>query len=210
MQEESKLKHMVTSQIISRGIENSRVIDAMLSVPRHRFVPEESSAHAYEDQPLPIGHHQTISQPYIVAYMTELASPGVPDRALEIGTGSGYQAAILSRIVREVFTIEILEPLFSAATGRFRKLKYDNIRTLHGDGSHGWPDQAPFDIIIATAAPGSRIPDALIEQLAPSGRLIIPVGNAFQNIIRVTRKGDSVIEETLLPVRFVPMTGDAC
>ncbi|HEU5179854.1 MAG TPA: protein-L-isoaspartate(D-aspartate) O-methyltransferase [Candidatus Polarisedimenticolia bacterium] len=198
---------MVTQQIAGRGIRDPRVLEAMRTVPRHRFVPESWADAAYSDQPLPIGFGQTISQPYIVALMTELAQPGPGDKALEIGTGSGYQAAVLARLVKQVVTIEIVEPLGREAAGRLAALGVDNVTVRIGDGYQGWKEEAPYDIILVTAAP-EQVPQALLDQLAPGGRLVLPVGPAggIQNL-RVIGKALSgeVTTRELLPVRFVPM-----
>ena len=188
---------------------SERVIGAMDAVPRHRFVPAGELRHAYENRPLPIGHGQTISQPYIVALMTELLQPEAGDVMLEVGTGSGYQAAVLSELVARVYTIEIVEPLARLAEDRLRRLGYANVEVKLGDGYHGWPDHAPFDGIIVTAA-SSAIPPPLIQQLKPGGRMVIPVGAPFltQNLILLEKdaKGN-VSTTTVLPVAFVPLTG---
>jgi protein-L-isoaspartate(D-aspartate) O-methyltransferase len=196
---------MVREQIESRGVRDARVLAAMRKVERHQFVPEALRALAYTDQPLPIGNGQTISQPYIVAYMTEALELKPSDRVLEIGTGSGYQAAVLAELVREVYSIEIVEPLAKEAKERLRQFK--NIRLRTGNGYRGWPEAAPFDAIMVTAAP-ERIPSALLDQLAPGGRLIVPVGTMFQELIRVRRTPEGIKQETLIPVRFVPMVGE--
>lgn len=189
------------------GVDSRVALDAMRSVPRHEFVPPEYSNRAYGDHPLPIGLGQTISQPYIVAYMTEMveAQPGM--KVLEVGTGSGYQAAVLAAAGCEVYTIEIFAELAQSAGERLERLGYDRITTRHGDGHFGWEEHAPFDAIIVTAAAGF-IPPALIDQLKPGGRMIIPVGNAYavQNLILVTKGVDGDVRtRALLPVRFVPM-----
>ncbi len=202
-------REMVRRQIEARGIRNPRVLAAMRKVPRHEFVPERVRRLAYADGPLPIGHGQTISQPYIVALMTELASPDPGDRALDIGTGSGYQAAVLAEIVEHVYSIEILEPLAEEAARRLRRLGYENVEVRCGDGYRGWPEHAPFDVIILAAAP-DHIPQPLIDQLAPGGRLVLPVGEGDQELVVVTRRADGSIERrNVIPVRFVPMTGEA-
>lgn len=191
------------------AVRDPRVLEVMRRVPRHRFVPPEMVPHAYEDRPLPIGHGQTISQPYIVAKMTELVEPKAEHRALEIGTGSGYQAAVLAELVKEVYTIEIVEPLGRAAAERLRALGYRNVFTRIGDGYQGWPEKAPFDIIVVTAAP-ERIPPALIEQLRPGGKMILPMGRAWQTqILTLVTKGSrgpmDYTAREIMPVAFVPM-----
>lgn len=195
---------MVVDQIASRGIKDSKVLDAMRKVPRHFFVPENQRSGAYEDYPLPIGQGQTISQPYIVAYMTEAAKLTSNDKVLEIGTGSGYQAAILGEIVKEVYTIEILKPLADSASEMLRNLGYKNITVICGDGYEGLKEQAPFDAIIVTAAP-LEIPPKLIEQLKVGGRMVIPVGSFFQELYLLTKTQTGINKQQLLPVRFVPM-----
>jgi len=199
---------MVQEQLEARGIHDPRVLAALRKVPRHLFVPDPQSAHAYEDRPLPIGEGQTISQPFIVAAMTELAAAGPDARVLEIGTGSGYQAAVLAELAREVYTIEIVEPLAARADALLRQLGYANVKTRAGDGYRGWPEAAPFDAIVVTAAP-PRIPEPLKQQLKPGGRLVVPVGETMQKLVVVTRTDDGFSERTVLPVRFVPMTGEA-
>jgi protein-L-isoaspartate(D-aspartate) O-methyltransferase len=191
-----------------RGIQDERVLAAMRSVPRHEFVPPEQRAFAYEDRPLPIGYEQTISQPFIVALMTEQLAPRAGDKVLEVGTGSGYQAAVLAGLVKEVFSIEIVEPLARRAAADLQRLGYTNVFVKAGDGYQGWPEHAPFDAIIVTCAP-DQIPAALIEQLRDGGRMIIPVGpeHAVQELIRVEKTGGEVMKRTVIPVRFVPMTG---
>ncbi len=202
---------MVTDHLVARyGMSNQRVLDAMRKVPRHRFVPEAMRPHAYDDRPLPIGHDQTISQPYIVARMTELARPEKTSRALDVGTGSGYQAAVLAELVESVFSIEILCPLADDAARRLATLSYDNVTVRCGDGYGGWPSEAPFDVIIVAAAP-PVIPQPLIDQLAPGGRLVIPVGpqRAPQTLTVLEKGVDGAVrrfEDGL--VRFVPMTGE--
>lgn len=196
---------MVDQQIVARGISDPRVIAAMREVPRHEFVPDDLQSMAYEDTPLSIGEGQTISQPYIVALMTELARPQPTDRALEVGTGSGYQAAVLARLVSRVYTIEIVESLARQAAKRLEPLS--NVETRIGDGHAGWPEAAPFDIILVTAAP-ERVPPALVEQLKPGGRLVIPVGSIadLQELRLIERDADGQLRErTITPVRFVPL-----
>jgi len=196
---------MVKTQIQDRGITNIAVLDAMRKVPRHLFIPKEYQDQAYNDYPLPIGYGQTISQPFIVAYMTEALKPGTKMKALEIGTGSGYQAAVLAEMVDKVFTIEIVPELAVESAERLKKMGYDNITCKFGDGYQGWKEHAPFDLIIVTAA-ADQIPPPLIEQLAENGRLIIPVGApaAVQELILITKKNSKTIEKRLTYVRFVP------
>jgi protein-L-isoaspartate(D-aspartate) O-methyltransferase len=204
-------RDMVEHQLAARGIDDPRVLDAMRAVQRHRLVPAHLAAEAYEDRPLPIGHGQTISQPYIVALMTQLADVSPTDRVLEVGTGSGYQAAVLAELAQSVYTIEIVTPLAEQAARDLRALGYDNIEVRAGDGYAGWPEHAPFDAIVVTAAP-ERIPAPLLEQLRPGGRLVIPVGpvHAAQELRLVEKQADgSVRERGVIPVRFVPLTGDA-
>ena len=202
---EAARNRMVKTQIQDRGITNMAVLDAMRKVPRHLFIPKEYQDQAYNDYPLPIGYGQTISQPFIVAYMTEALRPGKKMKALEIGTGSGYQAAILAEIVDKVYTIEIVPELAKESAQRFKEMDYENIICKYGDGYQGWKEYAPFDIIIVTAA-ADKIPPPLIEQLAENGRLIIPVGApaAVQELILITKKNGKTIEKRLTYVRFVP------
>jgi len=200
-------KKMVEEQLAAPGrdIKNSRVLEAMGTVPRHEFVPEAARNFAYWDGPLPIGYGQTISQPYVVAFMTEQIDPKPTDRVLEIGTGSGYQAAVLSRLVAEVYTIEIIEPLAKRAEADLKRLGYNNVQVLAGDGYQGWPAHAPFDAIIVTCAP-DQIPQPLVEQLRDGGRMIIPVGPLENQQLYLLRKhGTKVEQQAILPVRFVPM-----
>lgn len=188
-----------------RDIKDQRVLDAMRRVPRHEFVPEEYRDQAYDDHPLPIGYGQTISQPYIVAFMTEQLRPKPTDRVLEIGTGSGYQAAVLSLLVAEVYTIEIIEPLARRAAQDLARLGYNNVKVRHGDGYLGWPEAAPFDSIIVTCAP-DEVPQTLIDQLKEGGRMIIPVGDlGDQDLWLLVKEGNVVRRQAVLPVRFVPM-----
>ncbi len=201
-------EQMVQQQIAARGVRDPRVLQAMKDVPRHLFVPPEVQTHAYQDTPLPIGYGQTIYQPYIVGFMTEALKLRPQDRVLEVGTGSGYQAAILSILVREVYSIEIIEPLARQAADRLNRLGYANVKVCAGDGYQGWPEAAPFDAIIVTAAP-DHVPKPLLDQLAPGGRLVIPVGEYFQTLKRIVRTERGFKTEELLPVRFVPMTGEA-
>ena len=203
-------KKMVNTQIKLRGIRDPNVLTAMNTVPRHAFVLPRYQSQAYADYPLPIDHNQTISQPYIVAFMTEALALDPNDRVLEIGTGSGYQAAVCAEIAKEVFTIEIVKPLARSAAKRLKDLAYTNVHVKAGDGFFGWPDHAPFDAIIGTAAAG-RIPPALLEQLKPGGLMILPVEDhqGFQHLILITKDSDGAIhKKTILPVRFVPMTGE--
>jgi len=200
---EHRLK-MVETQIISRGITDERVIAAMKKVPRHLFVPAEMVDYAYNDEPVPIGEGQTISQPYIVAYMTEALHLQPEDKVLEIGTGSGYQTAILAELVKEVYTVEIIASLSLRAQEVLGKLGYRNIYFKIGDGTFGWEENSPYEAIMVTAAP-ARIPEQLEKQLKPGGRLIIPVGSAFQDLYLVTRERDGFKRKKLLPVRFVPL-----
>ena len=199
---------MVQSQIVRRGVKDPLTVAAMKAVPRHRFVPESLRGQAYADHPLPIGLDQTISQPYIVAYMTEALALEGGEKVLEIGTGSGYQAAVLAEIADSVFSIEILKPLSDRASEQLSALGYKNVYVRCGDGYQGWPDHAPFDAIIVTAAP-DHIPRPLKDQLKIGGRLIIPVGARYQELLRITRTEKGFEEKRLLPVRFVPMTGEA-
>lgn len=201
---------MVETQLEAPGrdIRDQRVLNAMRKVPRHEFVPPPYRSEAYEDHPLPIGHGQTISQPYIVAFMTEKISPQPTDRILEIGTGSGYQAAILAELAAEVYSIEIIEPLANFARNNLLRLGYKNVHLRTGDGYLGWPEAAPFDAIIVTCAP-NQIPQPLIDQLRDGGRMIIPVGNQVQELILLQKHGSVLHQQAVLPVRFVPMTGKA-
>jgi protein-L-isoaspartate(D-aspartate) O-methyltransferase len=202
-------KRMVQYQLagLERGITNARVLTVMGEVPRHEFVPPAWRAEAYEDRPLPIGHGQTISQPFVVAFMTERLEPQPTDKVLEIGTGSGYQAAVLAKLVREVYTIEILEPLARRAEADLKRLGFTNVFVRTGDGYLGWPEAAPFDAVIVTCAP-EHIPQPLVDQLKEGGRMIIPVGPAGEQELILLRKQAGKIERrAVLPVRFVPMTG---
>ncbi|MDJ0846853.1 MAG: protein-L-isoaspartate(D-aspartate) O-methyltransferase [Myxococcota bacterium] len=199
---------MVRDQIEARGVRDPRVLAALRKVPRHELVPEAQRSYAYEDRPLPIGHGQTISQPYIVAIMTEHLDLQGDERVLEVGTGSGYQAAVLGELAKEVYSIEIVEPLAERAGKDLARLGYPQIQVRHGDGYRGWPEHAPFDAIIVTAAP-DHVPQPLVEQLAEGGRLVIPVGRWAQDLLLVTRDAKGVHEQRLIGVRFVPMTGEA-
>lgn len=199
-------KKMVNRQLKARDIKDKVTLNAMMVVPRHLFVPKSQLSHAYEDGPLPIGNGQTISQPYIVAYMTEALQLTSSDKVLEIGTGSGYQAAVLAEIVDSVYTIEIVEPLGLRAKQLLEDLDYDNVTVRIGDGYHGWEAHAPFDAIIVTAAV-EEVPKPLLEQLKDGGRLIIPAGDSGDRVLKlITRKKDVYDFEDLLPVRFVPFT----
>ena len=198
---------MVTEQIATRGVRDERTLAAMRTVPRHLFVPEDVAPQAYADHPLPIGHGQTISQPYVVAFMTEALGLDGDETVLEIGTGSGYQAAVLAEIVPRVYSIEIVAPLAREAAVRLRELGYENVEVRSGDGYAGWPEAAPFDAIIVTAA-APRIPEPLKQQLRDGGRLILPVGDDWQELVVVTRRGNRFEEKRVLAVRFVPMTGE--
>lgn len=199
-------EEMVRYQIAKRGVTDSRVLDAMRKVPRELFVPDGERIRAYRDGPLPIGSGQTISQPYIVAYMTEQLSVGSGDRVLEIGTGCGYQTAVLAELAAHVYTIEIIADLSERSRKILTGLGYENISYRVGDGSLGWPEQAPFDAIMVTAAPGG-IPGELKKQMAEGGRMIIPAGTFAQKIYKLVRTEEGYIEEPLIGVRFVPMTG---
>jgi protein-L-isoaspartate(D-aspartate) O-methyltransferase len=197
---------MVNKQIVKRGIRNPLTIKAMEKVPRHLFVPPDYTDRAYEDNPLPIGYEQTISQPFIVAYMTEIAKPSKWKKVLEIGTGSGYQAAVLAEIVDTVYTIEIIPELAKQSTARLAKLGYKNVVTKQGDGYKGWKEHAPYDIIIVTAA-DDHIPQPLIDQLAENGRLVMPIGSpsSAQQLVLATKKNGKIDKRKLAMVRFVPL-----
>ena len=204
----SSASMMVERQLRARGIDDPRTLQAMAKVPRDKFVPKELTARAYEDNPLPIGFGQTISQPYIVAFMTQALKPKPTDRVLEIGTGSGYQAAVLSELVAQVYTIEIVRPLAQRAAVVLQALGYKNVLVKGGDGYKGWPEHAPFDSIIVTAAP-DHVPQPLIEQLKEGGRLIIPVGKTYaQRLYAYEKRGGALKETAVIPVRFVPLTRD--
>ena len=202
-------RQMVERQLMTRGINDQRVLAAMAKVPREEFVTPESRSASYEDGPLPIGYGQTISQPYIVAFMTEQLRPKPSDRVLEIGTGSGYQAAILAELVSDVYSIEIVEPLAKNAEATLQQLGYKNVHLKIGDGYKGWSDAAPFDAIIVTCAP-DKVPQPLIDQLKDGGRMVIPVGNTFaQELYLLEKKNGQLKQSATLPVRFVPMAGEA-
>ena len=198
-------QRMVEQQLKARGINDERVLAAMAKVPREEFVPADARVEAYEDGPLPIGYNQTISQPYIVAFMTEQLRPKPSDRVLEIGSGSGYQAAILAELVADVYTIDIVEPLAKSAETTLQRLGYKNVHFKVGDGYKGWPEEAPFDAVIVTCAP-EKVPEPLVDQLKDSGRMIIPVGERFaQQLYLLEKKNGQLKESVTLPVRFVPM-----
>lgn len=199
---------MVRIQLESRDIEDGLVLAAMRKVPRHLFVPEDVRRYAYDDYPLPIGHDVTISQPYIVAIMSELSGAKKGSRVLEVGTGSGYQAAVLHEMGADVYTIEIIEPLAKEARGTLARLGYKRIHVRHGDGYAGWPEHAPFDAIVVTAAP-PRVPEPLKQQLKVGGRLVVPVGRTYQELVVITRTSTGFKRRSVIPVRFVPMTGAA-
>ena len=204
-------ERLVSGYVEPAGVRNPAVLAAMRKVPRHLFVPSDGQAEAYDDHPLPIGHEQTISQPSLVAYMTESLRVDRSARVLEIGTGSGYQAAILGELVREVYTIEIVRSLGDEAARRLKQMGYENIHVRVGDGYQGWPERAPFDAIIVTCAPES-VPKPLVDQLKPGGRICIPVGPTLgpQELYLMTKRDDGMLErKSVLPVRFVPMTGQA-
>jgi len=202
---------MVSEQLAGpgRNITNARVLEVMGRVPRHEFVPASEQDEAYDDRPLPIGYGQTISQPYIVAFMTEALDPKPTDRVLEIGTGCGYQAAVLAELVAEVYSIEIVKPLAEQARETLQRLGYRNIQIKAGDGYAGWPEHAPFDAVIVTCAP-DRVPQPLVDQLRDGGKMIVPVGGAFeQELVLLEKRGREARQRAVLPVRFVPMTGQA-
>lgn len=204
-------KRMVRDQLQGwlHAITNERVLTAMGKVPRHEFVPEDLRDCAYQDGPLPIGYGQTISQPFVVAFMTEKLEPKPADRVLEIGTGSGYQAAVLAELVAEVYTIEIVEPLARRAEADLKRLGFTNIHVHVGDGYQGWPEKGPFDAIIVTCAP-EKVPQPLVDQLKVGGRMIVPVGaSGYQELVLFSKAGDRLEKRAVLPVRFVPMTGEA-
>jgi protein-L-isoaspartate(D-aspartate) O-methyltransferase len=205
----SERQRMVQEQLMPRGVHDERVLAAISKVPREEFVPQDSRAASYTDQPLPIGYGQTISQPYIVAFMTEQLRPSSSDRVLEIGTGSGYQAAVLAELVAEVYSIEIIEPLAKTAEATLERLGYKNVQVKVGDGYKGWPEHAPFDAIIVTCAP-DRVPQSLVDQLKDGGRMVIPVGDRFaQELYLLEKKNGQLKQSATLPVRFVPMAGEA-
>lgn len=201
--------NMVAEQLRRRGLRDERVLAAMTRVPRHLFVPAEARAESYEDRPLAIGEGQTISQPYMVAVMTQTLELTGEERILEIGTGSGYQTAVLAELAREVYTVERLRPLFQNAESRLRELGYGNIRCRLGDGSQGWPEEAPFEGILVTAG-APEVPEALKDQLSPGGRLVIPVGSRYsQNLLKIRRAGMRYEEEEITGCVFVPLVGES-
>jgi len=201
-------QQMVQQQLMARGIHEERVLAAMTKVPREEFVPLDSRAVSYEDGPLPIGYGQTISQPYVVAFMTEQLRPKPSDRVLEVATGSGYQAAILAELVSDVYSIEIVEPLAKGAEATLQRLGYKNVHVKIGDGYKGWPEAGPFDAIIVTCAP-DKIPQPLVDQLKDDGRMVIPVGDRFaQQLYLLEKKNGQLKQSATLPVRFVPMTSE--
>lgn len=202
-------QEMVESQLRGRDITNARVLAAMQRVERHRFIGPVEQEEAYDDHPLPIGHGQTISQPYIVALMAQLADPKPTSRALEVGSGCGYQAAVLAELAGEVYGIEILEPLEAAAEQRLAELGYRNVMLRCGDGYRGWPEHAPYDCILVSAA-AEHVPQPLLDQLAPGGRLVIPVGAWYQNLLLIEKQPDGSLRRVnVAPVAFVPLTGEA-
>jgi len=201
-------QQMVENDLRGRDITDPRVLEVMGRVARQKFVPPSLEAKAYDDHPLPIGHGQTISQPYIVALMTQLAKTNPEAKALDIGTGSGYQAAVLAELCKEVYGIEIIEPLAEDAKQRLRRLGYGNVTVRCGDGYRGWPEHAPFDVIVVAAAAG-HVPQPLVDQLAPNGRIVIPVGRSYQELLLIEKRADgSVRQQRIAAVAFVPMTGE--
>lgn len=200
---------MVEEQMAARGISDPATLEAMRAVPRHEFLPLRLRGEAYGDYPLPIGYGQTISQPYIVAFMTEAIRPRPGEKILEVGAGSGYQAAVLAQMGADVYTVEIVEPLAEMAAQTLERLGYKNAHVRHGDGYRGWPEHAPFDAIIVTCAP-DKIPPDLVTQLKDGGRMIIPVGGGMeQELVLLRKNGEQIEKQSVLPVRFVPMTGEA-
>lgn len=196
---------MVDDQLRSRDIIDRKVLEVMGRIPREKFVPQDERRYAYDDRPVPIGHDQTISQPYIVALMTQLAVPSHSDRVLDVGVGSGYQSAVLAEMCQHVYGVEILEPLATAASQRLAKLGHKNVTVRCGDGRQGWPEHAPFQVIIVAAA-ADRVPQALLDQLAPGGRLVIPVGDYYQDLLLIVKRPDGTLyRRSVIPVRFVPL-----
>ena len=205
---EKKKKRMIENDLKGRNIKDEKILEAFLEVPREKFVPERFYGDSYADRPLPIGEGQTISQPYIVAEMVRVANPSADDKALEVGSGSGYAAAILSRIVKKVYGIERFESLVKESKKRLKELDYDNVIIKKGDGSKGWEEKSPFDIIIVSAA-ASRVPDKLLEQLAENGRMIIPIGNQFrQELIYYKKENGEINKKVITYVRFVPLISE--
>jgi len=200
---------MVQQHLVERGIKDKRVLDAFRTVPRHKFLPPETQRMAYDDESIPIGEGQTITPPYDVAFMTETLEPKPTDKVYEVGTGSGYQASILSRLVKDVYSVEIHRPLGERAAGVIKELGYTNIHTRVGDGYAGWPEEAPFDAIIVTCAP-TKVPPPLVEQLKEGGRMVIPLGGKFdQRVHLMIKKDGKLVDKALRPTLFVPMTGEA-
>jgi protein-L-isoaspartate(D-aspartate) O-methyltransferase len=205
----SERLEMVRRQIAGRGVKDSAVLAAMRTVPRHEFLPQDLADRAYEDRPHPIGLGQTISQPYIVALMTEMCGLRGGERVLEVGTGSGYQAAVLAEIASRVYTVEILEPLLRQAAETLERLAYRNVVARFADGGYGWEEAGPFDAILVTAAPVRDVPELLPAQLADGGRLVAPVGGLDQRLLTITRRGERFLRKSGTAVRFVPLTGSA-
>jgi protein-L-isoaspartate(D-aspartate) O-methyltransferase len=203
----SKREDMVSQTIERRGVTNEAVLKSMMTVKRHLFVPENVVSNAYDDRPLPIGYGQTISQPFIVAYMTDIINPKPHYKVLEIGTGSGYQAAVLAEVVKEVYTIEIIPELGNAASARLKKLEYNNVNVKVADGYFGWSEHGPYDAIVVTAA-AEFVPPPLLEQLKEGGKIVIPIGSPFmnQNLMLIEKKGKKITTKSLMPVAFVPFT----
>lgn len=202
----ARQRQRLVAQLKAEGIKSQAVLDALLKVPRHKFVPASSRHLSYENRPLPIGQGQTISQPFIVAYMTEAAEIASGEKVLEIGTGSGYQAAVLGELAKQVYSIEIIPELAEGARTVLRELGYKNVEVRTGNGYAGWPEHAPFDAIVVTAAP-DEVPKALVDQLAVRGKMVVPVGSAFQQMVIINRTESGVVERRTIPVAFVPMTG---
>ena len=199
-------RRKLVAALKSQGLKNQTVLDALRKVPRHKFVPASHRHRAYENRALPIAHDQTISQPYIVGYMTEAAEIAPGDRVLEIGTGSGYQAAVLAELAKEVYSIEIVPALAEGARSILTELGYKNVQVKNGNGYLGWPEHAPFDAIVVTAAP-DEVPQALVDQLAVGGKMVVPVGSQFQEMVIITKSESGVVQRRTIPVAFVPMVG---
>ena len=202
----ARQRRRLVEQLKAEGIKSQGVLDALLKVPRHKFVPASSRHFSYENRPLPIGQGQTISQPFIVGYMTEAAEIAPSEKVLEIGTGSGYQAAVLAELAKQVYSIEIIPELAEGARSVLRELGYKNVEVRTGNGYAGWPEHAPFDAIVVTAAP-DEVPKALVDQLAVRGKMVVPVGSGFQQMVIINRTESGVVERRTIPVAFVPMTG---